>query len=107
MATIEERQKLLAIMCPHCHAAAGEPCGVAGGPLPLDAEGGRRRRTRRPVTTLDGGCHDARWQAALNRPAPVLVSAPRLGELRGRPSSPPEETPLAGPAPVLVGERPW
>lgn len=105
MATNEERQRLLAVTCPHCRAGVGEPCVVAGGPQPLDSEGGRRRRQLRLITTLDGGCHDARWQAALNRPAPVLPSSPRLGELRGRPSPP--ETPQAGPAPVLVGERPW
>jgi hypothetical protein len=108
VATIEERQRLLAVMCPHCHAAPGEPCGVTSAIRPLDGEGGRRKQRRLSITTLDGGAHDARWQAALGRPAPVLASAPRLGELRGRSFSPPQdETPQAGPAPLLAGDRPW
>lgn len=106
MATIEQRQKLLGIPCPHCRAATGEACTASVQPQNLDAEGGRRRQRRRPLTVLDGGCHEARWQAALGIPAPVVSSAPRLAELRGRPADPPREV-VAGPAPVLVGERPW
>lgn len=68
MATKEQRDRLLAVACPWCGASINEECTVASV---------RANRTVRRITTLDGGAHDARWQAALNRAAPVLGQAVR------------------------------
>jgi len=76
MVTAEERRALLAVPCPWCGAGDGEDCHVRE--TRTDAGKGTRRYTPIPVTTLDAGCHDARWRAALTRPAPVLTaSVPR------------------------------
>jgi hypothetical protein len=102
MATAAQRQALLAIPCPHCSASVGEMCGVAR-VTPRDGEGGKRRERSRPLTTLDGGCHDARWQAAGLGAARVLTEA--LAEAQQRPVSAvaaPQAAEL-----VTVGERPW
>jgi len=69
MASREELSKLLAIPCSWCHAAVGEPCSTSG--IRRDGTEGPRRSDRRPIRTLDGGCHDARWQQALGVAAPV------------------------------------
>lgn len=95
MATNEERRKLLGVRCPHCLAAPGERCSV---PTSRGTSGpdGERRMTRRLIRTLDGGAHNARWQAALGRDAQVDVEGLRAtGHL-------PRE-------PVAAGgvERPW
>lgn len=106
MATSVERQKLLAISCPWCHAAPGELCSK---PVTraVDTEGGQRKARRVPITTLDGGCHDARWQAAGMGPAPVIVE--RLAALQERDEAPASRGPA--PVPQLVGagpdDRPW
>lgn len=65
MATVDERAKLLSIACPWCRAKPGEDCTT----------GKDRDGKRRPVTTLDAGCHDARWQAALGYEASVIGAA--------------------------------
>lgn len=76
MATLEQRKRLLANPCPWCRAAAGADCASFS------------PKTARPITTLDGGCHDARWVAAFGTHARV--------------------TSVPGPAPEPVPvERPW
>jgi len=67
MATTAERTALLAVTCTHCGAGTGDAC------YKLSRRHGRD--VRLPITTLDGGSHDARWVAALGRGAPVLVGA--------------------------------
>lgn len=64
MATAQEMRALLATPCPHCGAVSGSTCRVK-------ARGRKGQVLWLPITTLDGGCHDARWQAALGRPAAV------------------------------------
>lgn len=98
MATSEQRRRLLAGPCPYCGAGTAELCSVAR-PARRDQEGGVRRIESRPITTLDGGCHDARWQAAGLGPAPVLPAA--VQEIHARPAR------TDGPVPVMAGERPW
>lgn len=95
MATAAQRTSLLAHTCPHCGAGVGEGCTVAR-PARRDAEGGLRVTSGRPITTLDGGCHDARWQAAGLGTAPVLTDVVRERHAR----------PQALPSPVPAG-RPW
>lgn len=108
MATVEERAALLATTCPHCHAATGELCSAPIGGRPLDSQGGKRRALRAPITTLDGGCHDARWLAAVGRPAPVLQAV--VAELHPH-TSPSVPLPAqSASTPDLVsagGDRPW
>lgn len=69
-ATTVDRRTLLAVACPWCGASPGEVCTVNDG----GSQGQVRQRQgeRRRVTTLAGGCHDARWRAAVGVPAPVL-----------------------------------
>lgn len=99
MATREQIRSLLAVPCPWCGAAVNEACSAPGARSP-QAEG-PRRSDRRPIRTLDGGCHDARWLKALDEPAPVraeVVAEEHLSRRRRRG------------APVLAGagvERPW
>jgi hypothetical protein len=96
MATVEERARLLAVACPWCEAPPGAECRVRG-----TARQNRRRGQKGP-SVLDGRCHDARWQAALGRPAKVLVDRlpPRRGTDEGRVAV------LDRPEPG-VEERPW
>lgn len=102
MATPEQRRALLAVACPWCRAGVGEPCGLRSRE-DTDTEGGRRTRPVRRVTTLDGGCHDARWNAALGTAARVLPAV--VAAKVERPAAPAEDDR------VLVGagppERPW
>jgi hypothetical protein len=100
MATAEQRAALLRIECPWCGAGPGTPCRVR-------ALMGRKRGGQNRISTLDGGCHDARWQAALGVSAPVLgdvVAARRVEAAKEqRPGTvavldPPEEAP---------DDRPW
>lgn len=72
MVTQEQREALLSVPCPWCHAGVRELCHVRLS-RPLDTEGGRRKPRVRLLTSLDGGSHDARWQAALGLEAPVLA----------------------------------
>lgn len=73
MATTEERQALLAVSCPWCGVAPGEECRTS---LIRQHQSAVTRRSRvRPISTLDGGAHDARWQRALGRSADVVVLA--------------------------------
>jgi hypothetical protein len=100
MATPRERAALLAVPCPWCGAGPQSECVVRG----LR----NRRRGERGPSSLDGHCHDARWQAALGRPAPVLVH--RLDVLMRRGDD--EDEPERGSVAVLdpprsEGERPW
>ena len=89
-ATPEQRRTLLAIACPHCGARAGTVCFVPTGHGDHDA---RTRRRAIPVRSLAAGCHDARWRAALNLPAPVVAEVVAAVPRRtGR---------------VAVMERPW
>lgn len=75
MATAQERAALLAVACPWCHAAPGEVCELRLR-RPVPAQRSRLRVVRPPTpTTLDAGCHDARWQAALGVSAQVRVPA--------------------------------
>lgn len=67
MATTVERSALLTVTCPHCGALPLQACFTYGR--------SHGRDVQRPITTLDGGAHDARWLVALGRPAPVLVGA--------------------------------
>ena len=96
MATTEQRQALLSVTCPWCLAPVGEVCTLRGR-VQVDSEGAKRRRTPRVLTTLDGGCHDARWRKALGVEAPVIREAVL-------------ETQAVAPS-LLVGagavERPW
>ena len=95
MATHEERAALLAVSCRWCSAKPGEEChAVTTGRA---ARTQRRHDVRRPLTTLDAGCHDARWQDALGRAAPVL---PAMVEARQEPTQRPSGATLTEP-------RPW
>jgi len=105
MATRDELRALLAVTCPWCHAAAGELCSTMG--VRNDQKVGPRRSDRRRIRTLDGGCHDARWNKALGTSAPVLPEVVAAGHQR--PVVDPEEGQRVE-EPVLVGaavERPW
>jgi hypothetical protein len=64
MASVDERSALIAVTCPHCSAAPGELC--------FTLRRAHGRDVRVPITTLDGGAHDARWLVALGRPAAVV-----------------------------------
>jgi hypothetical protein len=72
MATEQQTAALLDITCPWCNAGPGQLCQTAYQPV--------SRRGDRPirVSTLDAGCHDARWQAALHERAPVRANSSRL-----------------------------
>lgn len=65
MATVDERTALMTVTCPHCGAGPLQACFTLGR--------SHGRDVRLPITTLDGGSHDARWRAALGRSAPVIV----------------------------------
>ena len=96
MATPEQRHTLLAVGCPWCGAAPGEACQRASrGRSRRDTEGGVRKGRPLPVTVLDGGAHDARWQAAGLGSAPVVTA--RVRELH---------PPAARPEPAATA-RPW
>jgi hypothetical protein len=97
MATREQVRQLLAVPCPWCTAGVGELCSTMG--HRSENAVGSRRSERRFIRTLDGGCHDARWQRALGQAAPVLTQV--VAEEHPRE---PE-----GAEPELVGavERPW
>jgi hypothetical protein len=110
MATVEQRRALLGITCSWCHAAPGEFCTRPDGHNTRDSQDGLRRRAGLPISTLDGGCHDARWQAAGLGTAPVLTAvvdslrqAPVPGHGRPR-SGPADRTPAPA---VAGGDRPW
>lgn len=83
MATPDERRALLAIACPHCDAWAGSLCTISfAHRRKRFRDDEPQRRVVRPPRTLDGGFHDARWQAALGRSADVVgerVAAARAG----------------------------
>ena len=104
MATRAEIDALLKVACPHCGAAPDEWCSVRD--RTADKHRGTRRFRPIPVTTLDGGCHDARWRAAVGRSAAVIVSD-ALGHQT--PSPDPADASLAPfRDPVAVGvDRPW
>lgn len=74
MATVEQRQALMAVTCSWCGAGVDEPCHVRKAAT-IDTAGGRRRPQLLAITTLDGGSHDARWQKALGVGAPVVQAA--------------------------------
>lgn len=101
MATTAEIAALMAKPCPWCGVRPGVRCQagtarVTGG----DSGGGQRiREVPMPVTTLDGGFHDARWREALGRPAGVVSAALPAAE------DPEGESPRK----ILetAGERPW
>lgn len=89
MASREQMEALLAVLCPWCGAGPREMCSASSGGRKVI--GGQRRR-RVELSTLDGGCHDARWRKALDAGAPVLAGA--VEERRGREL-------------VSSAERPW
>lgn len=96
MATSAQRQALLAVGCGHCGAAPRTECHTHDG---------------RPVTTLDGAAHDARWRRALGVPAPVLTAVVRsrhgkAPEPAQADSGPPSPEPVSVGA-ALAEERPW
>lgn len=101
MASRDEIRALLAVPCPWCHAAVGEVCSTSG----TRSEGteGPRRSDRRPIRTLDGGCHDARWKRALGREAAVRADVVAEAHGHGR-RTPDPEPQLVSAGPV---ERPW
>jgi hypothetical protein len=83
-----------------------------GGHAKRDAEGGVRQGQRIPISTLDGGCHDARWVAAGLGPAPVLgkVVAERQARQSVDPPRRVQEPAMAGrgaPPVGPAGDRPW
>jgi hypothetical protein len=86
MATSQQLAQLMSITCRWCGAGPRERCRVRG------------RGDRRPES-LDGGCHDARWQDALHQPAPIDRTW-RTDYLASRP----QPVSLAASAPA---ERPW
>lgn len=97
MATLDQMRALLSISCRWCGAAPKEACFTT-----VKRHG---REVRIPLTTLDGGCHDLRWQDALGTGAVVMTAA--VAEIRGDETPPSEVEPDE---PVLVGaaiERPW
>lgn len=100
MATRDQLRKLLAVPCPWCHAGVGELCSAPGARDP-QAEG-PRRSDRRPIRTLDGGCHDARWMRALGEPAPVRADVVTEEHRQQRPEEHAEPQLVGGPS-----ERPW
>lgn len=93
MVTPREREKLLGTPCPWCKARVGEDCRTAS-------------KRHLPITTLDGGCHDARWQAALGQAARVVMP-----DEKGRrvivepPAAAPEREPVM--VGVALADRPW
>lgn len=98
MATSDERRRLLAIPCPHCGAKPKEECFTRGG------RGGSERLR---ITTLDGGCHDARWRAALGYEA-VVVSAAVPHKETPDPVDDEREPQLVGAGiSSSLPERPW
>lgn len=107
MATTEERQALLAITCPWCQATAGEVCSMPapGAHAKRDTEGGVRQGQRIPISTLDAGCHDARWVAAGLGPAPVRAEAVAI--LQAPRGQEPAMAGAGGPVGASVGDRPW
>lgn len=98
MVTSDERARLLGIPCPWCGSAPGEVC-VLPQARASAAEGGRRRGALPGPSTLEAGCHDARWRAATGHGAVVRVEV--LADVVGRDVR----------ARVLVtagaGDRPW
>jgi hypothetical protein len=101
MATREQLRALLAVACPWCGAAVQEPCSAPGSRSPYVE--GPRRTDRRPIRTLDGGSHDARWRRALGEPAPVRAEVV-IEEHRPGHAVPVRE---AEPELVGAGDRPW
>lgn len=99
MATAAQRTALLSITCPWCQVGPGQVC-VRGRHASIDQEGGLRRKRPQPVTVLDGGCHDARWQAAGLGTAPVVTE--RLRELH-----PVGAAPQRAAEPAPDDDRPW
>lgn len=79
MASTEQRLALLAVPCSWCGAREGQACHVrqTGRTLnledPEDSDDRKRHRRGRPrpITTLDGAAHGARWQTAFGTDAPV------------------------------------
>lgn len=106
MATPDQRAALLAITCPWCSAPPGETCSMPapGSRASRDQEGGVRRAQRIPISTLDGGCHDARWQAAGLGSAPVRLDA--LADLHTVAPRRVQEPAVAA-AGGSAGDRPW
>lgn len=95
MATPAEIRALLATPCPWCGAWVGSECRVSGVRNP--------RIGRKGPSTLDGRCHDARWQAALGRPALVV----RVPERRVDAEDEPRRGTVAVLDPPNERERPW
>lgn len=93
MATAAQRAALLAIPCPWCKAAPLEEC-TTGPP-------GRRQL----ITSLDGGCHDARWQKALGVAAAVVVEEEGRRRIVEPPAPEPEREPVS--VGVAIADRPW
>lgn len=91
MATLEQRRQLLAVPCPWCRAGVKQECTSNG----------------RPITTLDGGAHDARWRAALGVDAAVVSAAvaERAGDGLELASGVGGQDPQ--PLALAVAERPW
>jgi len=102
MATPAEMAALLAVTCPWCQAAPGHKCQArtSGRTSTLAT------RLALTLTTLDGGCHDARWQAALGRGAAVIADA--VAEARRKPDTDEtREVPTSTATATAVLERPW
>ncbi len=93
MATTAEREQLLATACPWCSARPGEECHNG-------------TKARRPLRSLDGGCHDARWRRALGIEAQVTM--PERPAYTGPvKAEQPEREPVSVGAAMPVMERPW
>lgn len=88
MATPAERAQLMSVSCPWCGAGPEQECYVGS------------KSKRRPITSLDGGSHDARWQKALGRPATVIEAV----VAEAHPTRDDREPVSVGQA---VADRPW
>lgn len=66
-----------------------------------EAQKGTRRYHPLALTTLDGGCHDLRWQDALKRGARVITAAVLEDPV------PEAEEPVREPVAVGGGDAPW
>src|SRR5262245_9114658 len=104
MATQAEVKALLGVACPWCEAGIGVRCNVRSG-----GRTGSVRAVRAALTlsTLDGGCHDARWQAALGLGARVIAEAVAEARRDPRKEQPVDLEQPGSATATAVLERPW
>lgn len=95
MATAAQMRALLSVTCPHCGAGPHSYCYVKSG------------GQRKPITSLDGRSHEARWQAALGLPARVAEGWQPPPRRAVRVSAQTRETVPVRRAEEAPDERPW